>query len=314
MQRGHSFEEYGRAVAFRIAGPALAARLGAVATLVRSVGTGAYRLPHTGAFRYDDGAPRIPAAAVSAEDAELIHRLLRKGEKVRVHLRLTAHDEPEVESANVVGEVPGRERPGEIVLLGAHLDSWDLGTGALDDAAGCAIVMDAARVATAVGRAPRRTIRVVLFMNEEMGLSGARAYAERHAAELPKHVAAMEIDSGGGRATGFGALGGPAAVALLRRLAAPLQTLGAATVVDAQEAGADLMPLSGRVPELTLEQELVNYFDWHHTAADTFDKLDAMDLAVDTAAVAVVAYGLADAADTLPPSPPSKRFAASPPK
>lgn len=314
MQRSHSFEEYGRAVAFRGGGPVVAARLGAAAMLVRSVGTGAYRLPHTGAFHYEQGVPKIPAAAVSAEDAELIHRLIRGGARVRVHLRMTCHDAGEVESANVIGEVPGRERPGEIVLLGAHLDSWDLATGAVDDAAGVAVVMDAARLAAAVGKAPRRTVRVVLFMNEEMGLSGARAYAERHAAEIGKHVAAMEVDSGGGRATGFGALGGASAVALLRRLAAPLETLGAAAVVDAQEAGADLMPLAGRVPLLTLEQELISYFDWHHTAADTFDKIDAMDLAVDTAAVAVVAYGLADAAETLPPSPPSKRFAPSPPK
>lgn len=314
MQRSHSFEEYGKAVAFRGGGPSMAARYGAVAALVRSVGTGAYRLPHTGSFHYDEGAPKIPAAAVSIEDAELIDRLIRRGATVRVHLRMTSHDDGEVESANVVGEVPGRERPGELVLLGAHLDSWDLGTGAIDDGAGCAIVMDAARVIAAAGRAPRRTVRVVLFMNEEMGLSGARAYAERHAGELGKHVAAIEVDSGSGRATGFGALGGAKAVELVRRLAAPLETLGAAAVAEAEEAGADLMPLTGRVPMLTLEQELYSYFDWHHTAADTFDKIDAMDLAVDTAAVAVVAYGLAEASETLPPSPPSKRFGGAPRK
>jgi hypothetical protein len=314
MQRSHSFEEYGHAVAFRAAGPSLAARLGAAAALVRSVGTGAYRLPHTGALRYEEGVAKIPAAAVSVEDAELIHRLIKSGATVRVHLRLTSHDEGEVDSANVVGELLGRERPQEVVLLGAHLDSWDLGTGAIDDGAGCAIVIDAARLAGAVGRPPRRTIRVVLFMNEEMGLSGARAYAERHAAELSRHVAALEIDSGAGRATGFGALGGAPAVGLLRRLAAPLETLGVAGVVEAQEAGADLTPLMGKVPALTMEQELFDYFNWHHTAADTFDKIDAMDLAVDTAAVAVMAYGLADAGETLPPSPPSKRFSGPGPK
>src|SRR5262249_50636980 len=176
---------------------------------------------HTGALRYDDSVPKIPAAAVSSEDADLLHRLLRGGKKVRLRLKLTSHLESDVESANVVGEVPGRERPQEVVLLGAHLDSWDLGTGAVDDAAGCAIVMDAARIVGLMGRAPRRTVRVVLFMNEEMGLSGALAYAARHAAELPRHVAALEVDSGEGRPSGFGAVGGPRAVALLGKLAAP---------------------------------------------------------------------------------------------
>ncbi|HEX9103768.1 MAG TPA: M28 family peptidase, partial [Polyangia bacterium] len=177
MQRGRSFEEYGRVQAFRGGGAVAAARQGAVAALVRSAGTGAYRLPHTGGMRYDDATPKIPAAAVSAEDAELIKRLINsKRGPVRVHLLLTPRFESDVDSANVVGEVPGRERAGELVLLGAHLDSWDLGTGAVDDAAGCAIVMDAARIIAAAPRAPRRTVRVVLFMNEEMGLSGARAY------------------------------------------------------------------------------------------------------------------------------------------
>ena len=313
MQRGRSFEEYGRVVAYRGAGAIAAGKAGAVAVLVRSAGTGAYRLPHTGAVRYDDAVPKIPAAALSNEDADLLHRLLRKGQKVRLHLKLTAHSEPDVDSANVVGEVPGRERPQELVLLGAHLDSWDLGTGAVDDGAGCAIVMDAARIAGAVGRAPRRTIRVVLFMNEEMGLSGATAYAARHAAELGKHVAALEVDSGEGRPSGFGAIGGPAAVALLHKLAAPLAALGVSNIVDSDEAGADLRPMSGKVPQFSIEQDLTSYFDWHHTAADTFDKLDPMDLAINSAAVAVVAYGLADATETLPVGPPSKRLMPSAP-
>jgi len=307
MQRGRTFEEYGRVQAFRGGGAVAAGRLGAVAVLVRSAGTGAYRLPHTGGMHYDEATPKIPAAAVSAEDAELINRLIssRRG-PVRVHLLLTPKFDGEVESANVVGEVPGRERPGEIVLLGAHLDSWDLGTGAIDDAAGCAIIMDAARIIAAAGRAPKRTVRVVLFMNEEMGLSGARAYAAAHAGELGKHVAALEVDSGGGRPGGFGVVGA-AGVALLQKIVAPLAILGAATVKEAQEAGADLSPLGGKVAQLSIEQDLTSYFDWHHTAADTFDKIDAMDLALNTAAVAVVAYGLADAAETLPIVAPVRR-------
>jgi hypothetical protein len=307
MQRSREFGEYGRAVAFRAAGAVAAAKAGAVAALVRSAGSGAFRQPHTGAMFYDDATPKIPAAALAVEDADLIHRLARDGQRPRVRLKLTPRFEGEVDSANVIGEVPGREKKDEIVLLGAHLDSWDLGTGAVDDAAGCAIVMDAARLAATVGRAPRRTIRVVLFMNEEMGLSGGKAYAEKHAAELGKHVAALEVDSGEGRPTGWGALGGPAAVEMIRKLAAPLETMGASNVVPAEEAGADLGPLTGKVPMLNVEQDLTYYFDWHHTAADTADKLDPMDMALNAAAVAVMAYGLADATGTLPMSPASKR-------
>lgn len=307
MKRSHGFEEYGHAVMFRAFGAVAAAKAGAVAALVRSAGTGSYRLPHAGALRYDDAVKKIPAAALSVEDAELIHRLLATGQKVRLKLKLTSHSETEVESANVVGEIPGREKPQEIVLLGAHLDSWDLATGAIDDAAGCAIVLDAARLAATVGRAPKRTLRVVLFMNEEMGLSGAKAYAEKHAGELSKHVAAIEIDSGEGRALGFGAIGGPAAVTLLKRLVAPLATIGVTQVMPSDEAGADLTPLAGKVPLLSLEQDMQQYFDWHHTAADTFDKIDPLNLAVDTAAVAVVVYGLADGNEQLPMSTPSKR-------
>src|SRR5262249_35908128 len=160
--------------------------------------------------------------AVSIEDAELMERLLKSGQRVRLKMRLTSRSEAEVESANVVGELPGREHPEQIVLLGAHLDSWDLGTGAMDDAAGCAIALDAARTIVASGRPPRRTVRVVLFMNEEMGLSGGKAYAARHAAELGKHVAALETDSGDGRVTGFGAATS-AGQALLARLVPPLR-------------------------------------------------------------------------------------------
>ncbi|MGZ3425669.1 MAG: M20/M25/M40 family metallo-hydrolase [Polyangia bacterium] len=315
MQRGRSFEEYGRAVAFRGGGAVAAAKQGAVAALVRSAGTGAYRLPHTGAMHYDDGTPKIPAAALAVEDAELIKRLINSGQHVRIRLVLTPKFDGEVESANVVGEVPGRDRASELVLLGAHLDSWDLATGAVDDAAGCAIVMDAARIIAAIGRAPRRTVRVVLFMNEEMGLSGARAYAQQHAAELGKHAAALEVDSGEGRPSGFGVVGsgsGGAGVALLKQIIAPLESFGAATVIETPEAGADLMPMSGKVPLFTIEQDLTTYFDWHHTAADTFDKLDAMDMALNTAAIAVAAYGLAESGDKLPVSPPSRRMGQPP--
>jgi Zn-dependent M28 family amino/carboxypeptidase len=307
MQRGRTFEEYGRAVAVRSGGAVAAAKAGGLVALVRSAGTGAYRLPHTGGFRYDEATPKIPTAAVTAEDAELISRLINSGARVRMKVVLTPKFAGDVESANVVGEVPGRERSQELVLLGAHLDSWDLATGAIDDAAGCAVVMDAARIIASVGRAPRRTVRVVLFMNEEMGLSGARAYAINHANELGKHVAAVEVDSGAGRPAGFGVVGA-GGVALLRRIAAPLATVGSATVSETQEAGADLLPMGGKVAMFSIDQDLLEYFDWHHTAADTFDKIDPMDLALNTAAIAVVAYGLADAGETLPVVAPARHM------
>jgi hypothetical protein len=312
MQRGRTFDEYGRVVAIRSGAAMAAARQGGLAVLVRSAGTGEYRLPHTGGMHYDAAVPKIPAAALSLEDADLIHRLLHSGKKVRVRLMMTPKFEPEVESANVVGEVPGRERTSEIVLLGAHLDSWDLATGAIDDAAGCAVVMDAARIIAGIGHAPRRTVRVVLFMNEEMGLSGARAYAAAHAGELARHVAAVEVDSGAGRPAGFGVVGA-AGVALLKRIVAPLETVGAAAVSEVGEAGADLTPLGGKVPLFSIDQDLTNYFDWHHTAADTFDKIDPMDLALNTAAIAVAAYGLADAGETLPVVAPTRRPSSSSP-
>jgi carboxypeptidase Q len=225
---------------------------------------------------------------------------------VRMKLVLTPRFDGEVESANVIGEVPGRDRAREVVLIGAHLDSWDLATGALDDAAGCAVVMDAARVIASAAKAPRRTVRVVLFMNEEMGLSGGRAYATAHAAELGRHVAAVEVDSGAGRPSGFGVIGA-AGIPLMKRIAAPLATVGAASVVEAPEAGADLLPMGGKVPLFTIDQDLTAYFDWHHTAADTLDKIEPMDLALNTAAIAVAAYGLADAGETLPVVAPAPR-------
>jgi Zn-dependent M28 family amino/carboxypeptidase len=309
MSRSRGFDGYGAVVPLRGRGAVEAARLGAVAALIRSVGTGAYRLPHTGATRYDDAVAKIPFAAVAAEDAEHIHRLLAGGETVRVRVRLSCGWQGEVDSANVVGELPGKDKRDEVVVIGAHLDSWDLGVGAVDDGAGCAIVLETARLITALGLTPRRTIRVVLFMNEENGLSGARAYAATHKNELAKHAAAMEADSGAGRPLGFVVAGGEPSVALVRALARPLASLGAATATAVEEAGADLMAMQAAgVPVVGLAQDMTTYFDWHHTAADTVDKIDAIDLALDVAAFAVVTWGLATASERLPPSPPPTRL------
>jgi hypothetical protein len=310
VSRGPGGDGYGAVSGLRHRGAAVAGRVGAAGMLIRSVGTGAYRLPHTGGMEYEDGVPRIPAAAVTAEDADLMHRLLAAGDRVRVRLRLGTRVLPDVASANVVGEVPGTAKPEEIVLLGAHLDSWDLGTGAIDDGAGCAMVIEAARLIARLHVAPRRTVRVVLFMNEEFGLSGAHAYADHHKAELPRHAAAFELDAGAGRPTAISVVApeGPGQAAVLRHMAdlsAPLAVIRAAAVQTAHGGGADLGPLQrAGVPIVGIEQDMSTYWDWHHTAADTLDKVDPLELAQGAAAAAVLAQGLATSAFTLPRLPP----------
>lgn len=314
MARTRDFDGYRDVVALRSRGAAQAAKVGAVAVLVRSTGTGFHRQPHTGAMRYDEGGVRIPAAALAAEDAEILARRLRAGEKVRVRLRMSARFDGEADSWNVVGEVPGRERADEIVLLGAHLDSWDLGSGALDDGAGCGLVIDTARrMAQAAratpSRAPRRTVRVVLFMNEELGLSGARAYAATHRGELDRHVAAMEADSGAGAAYAYRVTGGPTAQTLVQGWLSPFAKLLPQEVTVVDEYGADLMPLQAAgVPVVGVAQDVSDYFEWHHTAGDTVDKIRPREFAQAQAAFAALAYAAANAEAKLPPSPKPSRF------
>lgn len=286
---------YGKAVPVRGEGAVHAAKLGAVASVIRSIGTDSNRLPHTGALRYADGVRQIPAAALSNPDADLLAGEIAGGKPVRLRLKLGTRSLPAAESANVIGDIPGREKPEEIVLLGAHLDSWDLGTGALDDGAGCAIVVEAARRIGELKTHPRRTVRVVLFANEEFGLSGAEAYAKAHAAELPHHVVAAESDIGSGRVWRLGsrvALGSMGWIRELDRLVFPI---GAASGPNDSEGGADLIPLArAGVPTLTLMQDATAYFDFHHTANDTLDKANARDLDYNVAAWAAVAYAAAE--------------------
>jgi hypothetical protein len=289
---------YGSVVRMRAGGPSAAARLGAVGMLIRSLGTADYRLPHTGALRYEDGAPRIPAAAISAEDAELIRRLIESGDTVRVRMDLGATQEPDAESANVIADLPGRELPDEIVLIGAHLDSWDVGHGAHDDGAGCVIVMETLRLLKRHGLIPRRTIRAVLYTNEENGLRGAKNYAERHASE--NHVAAIESDGGGAAPLGFGVSAGPGGLELIEPIVAELQGLGAGRVFP-HGGGADIGPLKDLgVPVLGLVQDTTKYFDYHHTKADTLDKIDPHALNRNVAAMMLMAYALAEHRATLP--------------
>lgn len=297
---------YGSAGAVRGQGASAAARHGAIGLLIRSIGTDDDRLPHTGGMSYEADAPKIPAAALAAPDAALLGRLIARG-PVKVRFTLGCRTMPDGESANVVGEIPGRDLPKEIVLLGAHLDSWDLGTGALDDAAGCGIVIEAARQIGALPRRPRRTIRVVLFANEEHGLKGGKTYAEAHAVELPSHVAAFEADLGQGPPLGFSWSAGPSAQAVLAAIAGLLAPIGADALFPLDVGGADLIYLlpSG-MPNLGLSLDATEYFDYHHTANDNFDRIDPEIMDRSTASAAVLAYVLAE----VPPLeriPPEKR-------
>ncbi len=290
---------YGAVVPLRTQGASRAAALGAVGMLIRSLGTADYRLPHTGALQYAEDAPRIPAAAISAEDAALIRRLVESGETVRVRIELGARQLPDADSANVIAEIRGRELPQEIVLIGAHLDSWDVGQGAHDDGAGCAAVMEALRLLRRQGLVPRRTIRAVLFTNEENGLRGGKDYAARHGHE--RHVVAIESDSGGDAPVGFSVTAGPGGREWIAEIARPLAALGAARVA-AGGGGADISPLKELgVPVMSLDQDVARYFDYHHTQADTLDKVDPRNLDLNVAALTWMAYALADHEATLPP-------------
>jgi hypothetical protein len=299
---------YGDAGHVRNSGASAAAKLGAIGLLIRSIGTDPGRIPHTGGMTYEPNVPKIPAAALSWDDAGLLRRLVARGGPVRVRFTLGCQMRPDAESANVVGDVPGREKPEEIVLLGAHLDSWDLGTGALDDAAGCGIVIEAARQIAALSPRPRRTVRVVLFANEEHGLKGGKAYAENHAGELSRHVAALESDLGQGPPLGLSWNAGAGAEEPLKSIAAVLAPIAADRLLVGDLGGADLAYLlpSG-IPNLGLLQDATEYFDYHHTANDTFDRIDPKILDRSTAATAVTAYLLAESPGTLERIPEEKR-------
>jgi carboxypeptidase Q len=281
---------YGALNKMRNAGPGEASRRGAIGYLLRSLGTDQHRLPHTGATQYGD-APRIPAAALSVPDAEQLERLVAKGAPVRVKLVLTPRDLGPVTSQNVIAEITGREKPDEIILLGAHLDSWDLGTGAIDDGAGVAIAVAAAKLIRDLPQPPRRTIRVVLFGSEECGLFGGKAYAEAHKAELGHFVIAAEPDFGQGPVyrfqTGVANPGEPS----LTRIRAALAPLGVISGDNNSHGESDIEPLADlRVPVVTLELDGSDYFDLHHTPDDTLDKIKPERINQSAAAYAVFTY------------------------
>ncbi|MBL8716738.1 MAG: M28 family peptidase [Myxococcales bacterium] len=307
MERTKDGLGYSRAVDVRGRGPSAAAKKGAVATLVRSITPSVARLPHTGGLRYADGVPAIPAAALAVPDAMLLRRLADAG-PTRVRLVLGCHKEPDAESANVVGEVEGRSAKDEIVLLGAHLDSWDLGTGALDDGAGVGVVLEAGRLLAARPTHPRRTVRVVLFANEENGLRGGVAYAKAHEAELGKHVVALELDLGTDKIFRLDALAAPSADPKLRALSLPLASLGIAGPVKGEHFGSDISPLRAQgVPQIAFAQDATRYFDIHHSADDTFDKIDPKGLDQMVAATVAFAWGAAEMDGDFGRIPPHER-------
>ena len=296
MERNREGSGYRPTVRARGAGPAAAAAKGAVGMLMRSAGTSTNRIAHTGATRYKEGIPRIPAAALSHPDADVLEARLAMGEPVRFRLRLTSRYLADAESANVVGEIRGRERPEEIVLLGCHLDSWDIGEGAQDDGAGCAIVIEAARRIGELPRRPRRTIRVVLFANEEFGLSGARAYAEEHAGEVGSHVLGAESDLGSGRIWQLNSRVATEALPGIDAFAEVLEPLGVERGDNEARGGADLSPLrAAGMPVLSLRQDATRYFDIHHTVNDTLTQVDPEELDQNVAAYVAAAYLAAEA-------------------
>jgi carboxypeptidase Q len=293
------FTTYSETVQFRSGGPSRAAALGAVAALVRSVGPPGLRLPHTGALLYAAGVPEIPAAAISSEDADRLQRMQDRGTPVRVRLKMGAKFLPDADSFNVIGEIRGRERPDEVVVVGGHIDSWDVGTGATDDGGGCVVTWDALRLMKKLNLRPRRTVRVVLWTNEENGTRGGLAYRDSHRDQLPNHVLMLEADSGVFRPSGFGFTGSEPAHAKMTAVATLLRGIQADRIAGAGQ-GADIGPSveAGAIPAMSLEVD-GNYFLIHHTQADTVDKIDPMDMARASAAVAVVAYVVAEMPDRL---------------
>jgi carboxypeptidase Q len=293
------FTNYGETVAYRGAGASRAAKYEAAAVLVRSVGPVSLRTPHTGALGYTEGVAKIPAAAVTIEDAETMARMQGRGERIRVHLTMGAQTLPDVESANVVAELRGSERPDEIVLVGGHLDSWDVGTGSVDDGGGCMATWHAVRILKRLGLKPRRTIRIVLFTNEENGGRGGEGYARDHAGEVRNHVLAIESDGGVFKPRGFGLTANDRARATAKGIAALLASIEANRVGDSG-LQADTAPLIRQgVPGMGLDVDGTHYFDYHHTPADTMDKIDPHELALCVATVAVMAYVVADLPERL---------------
>jgi carboxypeptidase Q len=295
------YTNYGETVQYRSGGAVAAARHGAVAAFVRAVGPMGLRTPHTGNMSYGDATVRIPTAAIAAEDASRIQRLADRGMRVRVRLRMEAHVESDVESANVFAEIVGRELPNEIVLVGCHFDSWDIGTGASDDGVGCIVTWEALRLMKALGLQPRRTVRLGLFTNEENGLRGGTGYRDAHQASAANHVFALESDSGVFAPSRLGFSGSAGARAVIDDIGTLLRPLGMAEI-GTGGGGADIGPIAqaGNVPMMAYQGDATRYFTIHHTPADTVDRIAPDEVSKAAAAIAVVTYVVAELPERLP--------------
>ncbi len=298
MQKDIDGKGYSPANMKRRNGASEAAKRGAIAVLIRSVGTDSHRLPHTGQMRYEKGVGRIPIAALSNPDADQLERVFGDApNQVVLHLKLTPRDLGEQISGNVIGEIKGQEKPDEIILISGHLDSWDQGTGAIDDGAGVGIALGAAKALMDSGLKPKRTIRVVLFGSEEIGLKGGFAYAEAHKDELAKHVLASESDFGAGPVYGLQAGKYGAVKEFVKQIAPSMAPLGIQLKAGVTHGGPDIIPLNDLdVPTIRLNQNGTDYFDLHHTPDDTFDKINPKDMAQNVAAWAQLVW-LASQAD-----------------
>ncbi len=297
-ESGNGGAAYGQAVAYRGGGAIAAAKLGAIAVLVRSAGGSQNRLVHTGAMRYADGITKIPAAATSFEDAETIAYLAKMG-TVKIKLLLTPQTLPDATSYNVIADLKGTEKPDEFVVVSGHLDSWDLGTGALDDACGVAVSMQVAQLLKQLKIRPKRTIRVVAWMNEENGSAGGKTYAAEE--NITKQFAAIESDLGATHPIGFEFAGRKEALPFFAPLSKILGDQGARLLTEQAEVGQDISFMTEKgVPSFAPQFDTRTYFNYHHTAADTLDKIDPQDLRELGAVMAVLGLGLANLEQPLP--------------
>ena len=295
------YTNYGETVAYRSGGASMAAKVGAVAAIVRAVGPMGLRTPHTGGMNYAADVAKIPTAAIPAEDANRIQRLVNRGLKVRLRLKMEAKFDPDVESFNVVGEIRGSEKPNEIVLVGGHFDSWDPGMGASDDGVGCVVTWEAARLMKKLNIRPKRTVRVVLFTNEENGTRGGNGYRDQHTAEAANHVLSVESDSGVFAPARMGFSGSEAAKKMMSEIFTLLAPLGMQEM-SGGGGGADIGPISalGKVPMLAYSGDSNKYFTIHHTPADTIDRIDPQEVSKAAASLAAVIYVVADMPQPLP--------------
>ena len=293
------FTEYRETVIVRRLGAIEASKAGAVASLIRSVGPFSMQSPHTGNMAYKDEVKKIPHAALSLEDAEMLARMQARGEKLKIQLKMEAHMLPDGYSRNVIADIPGAEHPEQIVIVSGHIDSWDVGQGAMDDGGGCVASWEAARLMLKLGLKPKRTIRVVLWTNEENGIRGAKEYARRHANDLKNHVLAIESDSGVFNPSGYGFLGSGKGMETIQAVGKLLDPIQAGEIKKGCR-GADVLKLiTGGVPAMHLEVDREKYFWFHHTDADTTDKLDPAEFNLCVASMAVMAFTVADLKETL---------------